>query len=61
MNEETLLSIAISDVLILILCGQNKQDFLGTAVTIEVARRLGVPRMLLVMNEALTGMDLAAL
>jgi MinD-like ATPase involved in chromosome partitioning or flagellar assembly len=60
MNEETLLSIAISDVLILIL-RPDKQDFLGSAVTIEVARRLGVPRLLLVLNKALPSMDLAAL
>lgn len=60
MNEETLLSIAISDVLILIL-RPDKQDFLGSAVTIEVARRLGVPRLLLVLNKALASMDLAAL
>jgi septum site-determining protein MinD len=60
MNEETLLSIAISDVLILIL-RPDKQDFLGSAVTIEVARRLGVPRLVLVLNKALQSMDLAAL
>lgn len=60
MNEETLLSIAISDILILIL-RPDKQDFLGSAVTIEVARRLGVPRLMLVLNKALASMDLAAL
>jgi septum site-determining protein MinD len=60
MNEETLLSIAISDVLVLIL-RPDKQDFLGSAVTIEVARRLGVPRLMLVLNKALPSMDLAAL
>jgi MinD-like ATPase involved in chromosome partitioning or flagellar assembly len=60
MNEETLLSIAISDWVVLIL-RPDKQDFLGTAVTIEVARQLGVPRMLLVLNKALPSMDLPAL
>jgi septum site-determining protein MinD len=60
MNEETLLSVAISDVLVLLL-RPDRQDFLGTAVTIEVARRLKVPRMLLVVNKALPSMDLAAL
>jgi MinD-like ATPase involved in chromosome partitioning or flagellar assembly len=60
MNEETLLSIAISDVLVLIL-RPDKQDFLGSAVTIEVARRLGVPRLILVVNKALASMDLVAL
>ncbi len=60
MNEETLLSIAISDWVVLIL-RPDKQDFLGTAVTIEVARKLGVQRLLLVVNKALASMDLAAL
>ncbi|HJZ56353.1 MAG TPA: MinD/ParA family protein [Gemmataceae bacterium] len=60
MNEETLLSIAISDWVVLIL-RPDKQDFLGTAVTIEVAKMLGVPRMMLVVNKALGSMDLAAL
>lgn len=60
MNEETLLSIAISDWVILIL-RPDKQDFLGTAVTIDVARKLGVQRLLLTVNKALPSMDLAAL
>lgn len=60
MNEETLLSIAISDWVVLIL-RPDRQDFLGTAVTIEVARQLGVPRMLLVLNKALPSMDIPAL
>jgi MinD-like ATPase involved in chromosome partitioning or flagellar assembly len=60
LNEETLLSIAISDVLVLIL-RPDRQDFQGTAVMVEVARKLGVPRMLLVVNKALPAMDPAAL
>src|SRR5262249_20214205 len=60
MNEETLLSIAISDWVVLIL-RPDKQEFVGTAVTIEVAKMLGVPRMMLVVNKALGSMDLAAL
>jgi MinD-like ATPase involved in chromosome partitioning or flagellar assembly len=52
LNEETLLSIAISDVLVLIL-RPDRQDFQGTAVTAEVARKLNVPRMLLVVNKVL--------
>ena len=39
MNEETLLSIAISDVFVLVL-RPDHQDFQGTAVTVEVARKL---------------------
>jgi septum site-determining protein MinD len=60
MNEETLLSIAISDWVVLIL-RPDKQDFLGTAVTIDVARKLGVQRLLLVINKALPSMDTVAL
>ena len=60
MNEETLMSAAISDWLILIL-RPDKQDYLGTAVTIEVARKLGVPKLLLVMNKVLASMDQPAL
>jgi MinD-like ATPase involved in chromosome partitioning or flagellar assembly len=59
-NEETLLSIAISDVLVLIM-RPDQQDFQGTAVTVDVARKLDVPRMLLVINKAHPGMDFAAL
>ena len=60
MNEETLLSIAISDWLILIL-RPDRQDYLGTAITIEVSRKLGVPNLVLVVNKALASMDQAAL
>jgi MinD-like ATPase involved in chromosome partitioning or flagellar assembly len=50
LNEETLLSIAISDLLLIIL-RPDQQDYLGTGVTVEVARRLGVPQMMLVVNK----------
>ncbi len=60
LNEETLLSIAISDVLVLIL-RPDRQDFQGTAVTVEVARKLNVPRLLLIVNKALPTLDFAAL
>jgi MinD-like ATPase involved in chromosome partitioning or flagellar assembly len=60
LNEETLLSIAISDVLVLIL-RPDRQDFQGTAVTVEVARKLNVPRMLLVVNKVLPAVDAASL
>jgi MinD-like ATPase involved in chromosome partitioning or flagellar assembly len=49
MNKETLLSIAISDTLVLIL-RPDQQDYLGTHVTLEVARRLDLQRLLLVVN-----------
>jgi MinD-like ATPase involved in chromosome partitioning or flagellar assembly len=50
LNEETLLSIAISDLLLIIL-RPDQQDYQGTGVTVEVARRLSVPRMMLVVNK----------
>src|SRR5206468_8575285 len=60
LNEETLLSIAISDLLVLIL-RPDRQDFQGTAVTVEVARKLDVPELLLVVNKALPAMEAAGL
>jgi MinD-like ATPase involved in chromosome partitioning or flagellar assembly len=60
LNEETLLSLAISDVLVLIL-RPDRQDFQGTAVTVEVARKLQVPQLLLVVNKALPSMDFPSL
>jgi MinD-like ATPase involved in chromosome partitioning or flagellar assembly len=50
LNEETLLSIAISDALAILL-RPDQQDYQGTSVTVEVARKLGVPRMVLVVNK----------
>ncbi|MCX6081858.1 MAG: MinD/ParA family protein [Chloroflexi bacterium] len=50
LNEETLLSIAISDTLVLIL-RPDQQDYQGTSVTVEVARKLGIPQMLLMVNK----------
>ena len=50
LNEETLLSIAISDVLAIIL-RPDQQDYQGTSVTVEVARKLQVPRMTLIVNK----------
>ncbi len=55
-NEETLLSIALSDSLVLIL-RPDSQDFQGTAVTVELARRLEVPELLVVVNKVPDGTD----
>ena len=52
LNEETLLSIATSDILIIILRPDN-QDLQGTAVTVDVARSLDVPNLFLMVNKAL--------
>ncbi len=59
-NEETLMSIVISDLLLLVMRPDN-QDFQGTSVTLELARRLGVQDPLLIVNKIPPGMDRAAL
>jgi MinD-like ATPase involved in chromosome partitioning or flagellar assembly len=56
LNEETLLSIAISHALIIIL-RPDQQDYQGTSVTLEVAKKLGVPSMFLVLNKVLPELD----
>ncbi|MBV5331153.1 MinD/ParA family protein, partial [bacterium] len=55
-NEETLLSIGISDEMVIIL-RPDQQDFQGTAVTLDVARGLDVPLINLLVNKALTNRD----
>ena len=50
LNEETLLSIAISDALVIIL-RPDQQDYQGTSVTVEVARKLDVPRLVLIVKK----------
>jgi MinD-like ATPase involved in chromosome partitioning or flagellar assembly len=52
LNEETLLSIATSDILIIILRPDN-QDLQGTSVTVDIARSLDVPNLFLLVNKAL--------
>jgi septum site-determining protein MinD len=59
-NEETLLSIAVSDLLILIV-RPDKQDFQGTAVAVELARKLNVPKMLLLVNKVAPGTNVPEL
>ncbi len=60
LSKETFLSIAISHILILIL-RPDKQDYQGTAVTLDVARALNVRKMLLTINKALSSMSFEAL
>lgn len=50
LNEETLFSLAISHALIIVM-RPDQQDYEGTGVTIEVARSLDVPRLLLMVNK----------
>lgn len=57
LNEETLLSIVISTTVVLIL-RPDQQDYQGTAVTVDVARKLGVQRLLLLVNKVPQSYDM---
>ncbi|GAB4542650.1 MAG: MinD/ParA family protein [Anaerolineales bacterium] len=50
LNEETLLSIAISNGLIIIM-RPDSQDYQGTAVTVDVAKKLDVQSLYIVVNK----------
>ena len=58
LNEETLLSIAICDALAIVM-RPDQQDYEGTSVAVSVARKLRVPRMVLVVNNTPTVFDVA--
>jgi septum site-determining protein MinD len=58
LNEETLLSIAMSDALAIVL-RPDHQDYEGTHVTVSVARKLAVPRTVLVVNKSPESFDAA--
>jgi MinD-like ATPase involved in chromosome partitioning or flagellar assembly len=59
LNEETLLSIATSDGLIVVM-RPDQQDFQGTRVAVEVARKLGIEKMVIVVNKTSNIFDQAA-
>ncbi len=59
LNEETLLSFALSDML-LILLRPDQQDYQGTGTTVQVARELNVPHLRLIVNEVPPVFDLAS-
>jgi MinD-like ATPase involved in chromosome partitioning or flagellar assembly len=59
-NEETLLCVAISNLLIVIL-RPDRQDFQGTAVMVDLSRKLKVPKILMVINRILPTADVEAL
>jgi MinD-like ATPase involved in chromosome partitioning or flagellar assembly len=56
LNQETLISLTTSDIVLLVL-RPDQQDFQGTAVTVDVARRLRVPKLLLLINKVLKDYD----
>jgi septum site-determining protein MinD len=58
LNEETLLSIAICEALAIVM-RPDQQDYEGTSVAVSVARKLRVPRMVLVVNNTPTVFDFA--
>lgn len=60
LSKETFLSIAMSNIALLILRPDN-QDIQGTAVTIDVAKQLRVRRMMLIVNKVLTRMNFQTL
>lgn len=58
LSRETFLSIAISNILLLLL-RPDRQDFQGTAVMVDLARQLMVPKMWLLANKIVSGIDRA--
>ena len=56
LNEETLLSLVISDTLIIVM-RPDRQDFEGTGITARVARELEVPQIWIVVNKTPTDFD----
>lgn len=50
LNEETLFSLAVSTTVAVVM-RPDRQDYEGTAVTVEVARSLDVPHMMLIVNK----------
>jgi len=58
LNEETLLSIAVCEALAIVM-RPDQQDYEGTSVAVSVARKLSVPRMVLVVNNTPAVFDFA--
>ncbi|WP_407885449.1 MinD/ParA family protein [Scytonema sp. NUACC26] len=56
LNQETLISLTTSDTVLLVL-RPDQQDFQGTAVTVDVASKLQVPELLIMVNKALRDYD----
>lgn len=59
-NETTLMSITVSDLLLMLL-RPDRQDYQGTAVTVDVAQKLGVPAVRFLVNKAITSLDWVSL
>jgi septum site-determining protein MinD len=59
LNEETLLSLVISDALLIVM-RPDKQDYEGTGITARVARELEVPSISILVNKCPVDLDPAA-
>jgi MinD-like ATPase involved in chromosome partitioning or flagellar assembly len=59
LNEETLLSLIISHVLVVVM-RPDQQDYEGTGITMQVAKELQVPHMMIVVNKTPSILDPAA-
>jgi MinD-like ATPase involved in chromosome partitioning or flagellar assembly len=57
LDEEALLMITIADILLLVVSLEN-YILQGTAVTVDVARSLGIPHICLVANQVLSSFDI---
>lgn len=60
LGEETLLSLVISNTLIIVL-RPDQQDYEGTGVTVRIAQELKVPNILLMVNKAPASLEPGAL
>jgi MinD-like ATPase involved in chromosome partitioning or flagellar assembly len=60
LGEETLLSLVISNTLIIVL-RPDQQDFEGTGVTVRIAQELKVPNILLLVNKSPASLEPVAL
>jgi len=59
LNEETLLSLVISNTLLLVM-RPDQQDYEGTGITLQVARELRVPSIILLVNKTPPVLELRA-
>jgi septum site-determining protein MinD len=60
LNEETLLSLVISNVLLIVM-RPDRQDYEGTGITARVAKELEVPNIFMVVNKAPSDLDTGAI
>lgn len=56
LNEETLLSLIISHTLLVVM-RPDQQDYEGTGITVQVAKELQVPEMMLIVNKTPAALD----